>query len=79
MELHPLFSAFLTSINNVEDPSGILQPRVIWDIRQNLQMTMGANLFWGSKGSEYGGFIIPGTDIRSKSPDNVYLWLTYYF
>lgn len=79
VELHPLFSAFFTSINNVEDPSGILQPRVVWDIRQNLQMTMGANVFWGSKGSEYGGYIIPGTGIRSRSPDNVYLWLSYYF
>ena len=79
VELHPLLSVFLTSINNVADPSGILQPRVVWDVRQNLQMTMGANGYWGSKGSEYGGFIIPGTDIRSKSPNNVYLWLSYYF
>jgi hypothetical protein len=79
VELHPLFSVYLTSINNVEDPSGILQPWVVWDIRQNLQMTVGVNIFWGEEGSEYGGFIIPGTDLRSKQPDNAYLWFCYYF
>jgi hypothetical protein len=79
VELHPLLSVYLTSINNVEDPSGILQPRAIWDIQQNLQMTVGANVFWGVKGTEYGGFIIPGTNLRSKQPDNAYLWFIYYF
>jgi hypothetical protein len=79
VELHPLFSVFLTSINNVGDPSGILQPRAIWDIRQNLQMTFGANVYWGAKGTEYGGFSIPGTDLRTKQLDNAYVWLNYYF
>ena len=79
VELHPLFNVYFTSINNVEDPSGVLQPRAIWDVRQNLQLTFGANIYWGDKGSEYGGFIIPGTNLRSKTPDNVYVWLTYYF
>jgi hypothetical protein len=36
LELHPLFKVFVTSINNVEDPSGILQPYAAWDITQNL-------------------------------------------
>jgi hypothetical protein len=79
VELHPLVNVFLTAINNVKDPSGILQPRLTWDVLQNLQMTVGANIFYGEKGSEYGGFIIPGTDIRSRSPDSAYLWLIYYF
>jgi hypothetical protein len=78
-ELHPLFNVYFTSINNLDDPSGVLQPRAIWDIQQNLQLTFGANISWGDKGTEYGGFVIPGTDIRSKAPNNVYLWLTYYF
>jgi hypothetical protein len=78
-ELHPLLNVYFTAINNVEDPSGVVQPRAIWDVRQNLQLTMGANVFWGDSDTEYGGFIIPGTDLRSKNPNNVYLWLTYYF
>jgi len=79
MELHPLFNVYFTSINNVVDPSGILQPRAVWDITQNLQMTFGLNFTWGAKGTEFGGFTIPGTDLLSRSPNNAYTWLTYYF
>jgi hypothetical protein len=79
IELHPLFQFFFTAINNVENPSGIIQPYATWDIAQNLQLTGGLSVSYGAKGSEFGGFTLPGTDIRSKSPDNAYLWLTYYF
>ena len=75
MELHPLFKVFLTGINNIEDPSGILQPRAIWDIAQNLDAKIGANIFYGDNGnpgSEFGGFIIPGTNTHSRSPHNAY-------
>ena len=79
LELHPLFQVFLTSINNVEDPSGILQPYATWDIAQNLQLTGGLNVSYGAKDTEYGGFTLPGSDIRTRTPDNAYLWLFYYF
>jgi hypothetical protein len=82
MELHPLFKIFLTGINNIEDPSGILQPRAVWNIAQNLDVKVGANIFYGDNGnpgSEFGGFIIPGTNIHSRSPHNAYLWFNYYF
>jgi hypothetical protein len=79
VELHPLFKIFFTAINNIEDPSGILQPYATWDITQNLQLTAGVNVYYGAKGTEFGGFILPGTDIYSKSPNNAYLWLIYYF
>jgi hypothetical protein len=79
IELHPLFQLFFTAINNIEDPSGILQPYATWDIAQNLQLTGGLSVSYGAKGTEFGGFTLPGTDIRTKSPDNAYLWLTYYF
>jgi hypothetical protein len=79
IELHPLVSIFLTSINNIEDPSGILQPYATWDITQSLQLTCGVNISYGAKGTEFGGFTLPGTDLRTRSPDSVYLWLTYYF
>jgi hypothetical protein len=79
VELHPLFKLFMTSINNVEDPSGVLQPYATWDMLENLQLTGGVNIFYGAKGTEYGGFTLPGTDIRTQSPDNAYLWLSYYF
>ena len=79
IELHPLLQFFFTTINNVEDPSGIIQPYATWDIAQNLQLTGGLSVSYGAKETEFGGFALPGTDIRTKSPDNVYLWLIYYF
>ena len=79
IELHPLFQVFFTAINNIEDPSGILQPYATWDITQNLRLTGGLSVSYGTKGTEFGGFTLPGTEIRSKSPDNAYIWLTYYF
>jgi hypothetical protein len=82
LELHPLFKIFFTDINNVQDPSGIIQPRAVWNITQDLEMIIGANIFYGDNGdpgSEFGGFIIPGTNIRSRSPNSAYLWFNYYF
>jgi hypothetical protein len=79
VELHPLFKLTLTSINNVEDPSGIIQPYAVWDILQDLQMTAGLAIHYGEKGSEFGGFKLPGTDLRNRPPDSAYLWFIYYF
>ena len=79
VELHPLFKLTLTAINNVEDPSGVIQPYAVWDITQDLQMTAGLNINYGDDGTEFGGFKLPGTDLRNKAPDNVYLWFIYYF
>jgi hypothetical protein len=79
IELHPLVKVSVTSINNIEDPSGILQPYMVWNITQNLEMTGGLNLYYGAKGTEFGGFKLPGTDLRNKGSDNAYLWFVYYF
>ncbi|UCG06405.1 MAG: hypothetical protein JSV83_21265 [Desulfobacterales bacterium] len=78
-ELHPLVNVYFTAINNLEDPSGILQPRATWDITQNMQITGGANIYYGANSTEFGGFTVPGPDLRSKAPDSAYLWLIYYF
>ena len=78
-ELHPLFKTYLTVINNLADPSGILQPRAIWDIAQDVQITFGGNIYYGAEGTEYGGFRILGTDFLNKPPDSAFLWLTYFF
>jgi hypothetical protein len=82
VELHPLFSVYLVGINNIQDPSGLLQPWAVWNFAQNLDLKIGANIFWGDNGnpgSEFGGFIIPGTDIHSRSPNSAFLWFSYYF
>jgi hypothetical protein len=79
LEIHPLFKTFLSIITNIEDPSGVIQPRAEWDVITNLQCTMGANLYFGKTGTEYGGFPIPDTPFLYVPADRVYIWLTYYF
>jgi hypothetical protein len=79
MEVHPLFSVYLSVINNLHDPSGIVQPRAIWNFAENFELTIGANVAYGSEDTEFGGIEIPGTNLLIKSPNSVYLWLSYYF
>lgn len=79
VELHPLFNVYLTAINNLVDPSGIVQPWAVWDIAEGFQITFGGNLYYGRTGTEYGGFEIPGTNLLYQAPDSVFLWLTYFF
>jgi hypothetical protein len=79
MEVHPLVNLFVTVIGNCDDPSGIFQPRLTWDVTEDLQFTCGGTIFYGGGDTEYGGFRIAPTDILVKSPDNAYMWLAYYF
>jgi hypothetical protein len=79
VELHPLLNVYVTSIVNLHDPSGIFQPRGIWSILTDLQLTFGANLAWGRCGTEFGGIELPGTPYTNRAPAGVFLWLSYYF
>ena len=79
MELHPLFNIFLTSINNMADPSGFVQPYAVWNVTQDLELTLGGILYYGESETEYGGFTIPGTEFHLTRPDAAFLWFTYYF
>ena len=78
-ELHPLFNVYFTVINNLADPSGIVQPRVVWDIAEDFQISFGGNICYGKRDTEYGGFTIPGTNYLYKAPDSAFLWVMYYF
>ena len=79
MEVHPLFNVYVTAINNVEDPSGVIQTYAVADLMQDLQLTVGAAISYGDRGTEYGGFYLPGSRYLVDSPESVYFWLTYYF
>lgn len=79
LEIHPLLNAFITVITNITDSSGILQPRMMWDVTGNLQLTCGGNFYYGGDGSEYGGFRIPQTDIYHQAPQKLFVWGSYYF
>jgi hypothetical protein len=79
VELHPLVNAYLTVISNVEDPSFIVQPRVSWDITRSLRLTAWGNIAAGRKGSEFGGFTVPGTSLTQTPPNGGFAWISYYF
>jgi hypothetical protein len=79
MELHPLFNVLFTSITNLQDPSGVFQPRAVYDMTENMQVLLGATIPWGAKGTEFGGFQIPKTTFTSRSAVEGFLWMSYYF
>ncbi len=79
VELHPLFNLFLTVINNLDDPSGIVQPRAVWDLAEDVQLTVGGNVAYGERGTEFGGFDLAGSGLFTEPPDSAYVWITYYF
>ncbi len=79
IELTPLLNFYVNVINNMEDPSGIVQPRLIWNMTQNSEITLGAGLPYGSSGAEFGGFSVPGSPYRQMPPKTGYLWFSYFF
>ena len=79
MELHPLLKANLTVISNIADPSGIIQPHVVFDLTEEIQCTIGGNIYCGPSDTEFGGFNMSGTDYLYKAPNSAYLRLTYFF
>jgi hypothetical protein len=78
-EAHPLVNLYLTAIVNLYDGSSILQPRVVWDMTQDLQVTLGANLAGGPAGTEFGGVPIGTGGLTQKNPDTVFVWLSWYY
>ncbi len=78
-EVHPLFNLSLTGIHNSQDPSGIVQPRAVWDMAQNVQVVLGGNIMYGGKGSEFGGFQDQSHTTIWRLPDSLYLLFNYYF
>ncbi len=78
-EAHPLLNFFVTAIQNLDDPSGVVQPRFVWSMTQRLELLAGANLHWGGADSEYGGFSVPGLPGEIAPASGVYGWITGYF
>jgi hypothetical protein len=81
VEVHPLVHLHTTAIVNLSDPSGILQPQVLWDVLNDWQIIAGLQWHWGGQGSEYGGYdlTVDGTTVNVSPADRAYLWLTCYF
>lgn len=81
VELHPLLRAQMNLILNTGDGSGLLQPKLTWDPRADLEVIVGANLYFGDKGSEFGGFDLStqAGEMRFQEPNAAFAWLTWYF
>ncbi len=79
LEWHPLINGFITVITNTADLSAVVQPRITWDPMQNFQIMCGANIYSGKSDTEFGGFEVPGLELKEVPPDMVYLWLSWYF
>ena len=81
VELHPLVRFHTMAITNLHDPSGLIQPQILWDITGDLQAILGTQYYWGGSHSEYGGFdiILSDTTIPVAPSSSVYIWLTRYF
>ncbi|MGD2113693.1 MAG: hypothetical protein PVG07_01470, partial [Acidobacteriota bacterium] len=87
LEAHPLVNLWLTTIRNLDDGSGLVQPRLVWNAQQDLEVVLGADLHYGDRGSELGGLVLPGLgsvvpgDVPPvlASPDRLYLWVSRYF
>lgn len=79
VELHPLFNVYVTVIENLADPSGVIQPRAVWDMAEDVQVTFGMALYHGRKGTEFGGIVIPDTKLIDKPSNNAFLWVSYFF
>jgi hypothetical protein len=87
LEAHPLLNLWLTTIRNLDDDSGLVQPRLVWNPEQDLEVTLGADLSYGGRGSELGGLVIPelADPFATRpaptlaAPDRVYLWVSWYF
>lgn len=79
VELHPLLKILVTGIYNIEDRSGIWQPRASWDLSESAQLIFGAEFFFGSSDTEFGGIKIPYTDMTCRASNRLYAWITLFF
>ncbi len=79
LELHPLLNAVITLINNLQDPSGLIQPRLVWSAASSLEITAGASLCYGGMDTEFGSIQIPDTDYTIHPGNAVFLWVTRFF
>jgi hypothetical protein len=78
-EIHPLVNLYMALINNLADPSGILQPRMEWSVKQNVQIVISGTTHYGRPGTEYGGFYIPEYGVWKMPVDNVYCRVSLFF
>lgn len=79
LEVHPLVNAYITPIVNLYDRSGMILPRIVYEVSNNMRITLSALLNWGGRDTEYGGYTIPGTQFYTSPADTISTWVAWYF
>ena len=79
VELHPLLHAHCSSILNLKDQSLLLQPYLLWDPKQNLQVALGIQYFTGDQNTEFGSSEIPLTSKKWETPNSLFIWAKWFF
>lgn len=81
VELHPLLLAGTNLILHTGDGSGLLQPKLTWDLASDLEVIIGASLYFGGDKTEFGGFALstPTREVPVHRPNALFAWLTWYF
>lgn len=79
VEFHPLLHGTASAIIDLQGPSVVFQPRLVWDVRSDLRLTLGAQLGAGGRGTEFGGPVDPTTGLGLTPPQTLFLWLDAWF
>lgn len=79
VEVDPLLNVFFNLLQNLNDASRLVQLRVVYDWRQNLQGMIGINSPQGQRGSEYGGVPIAPAGPYISAGSSAYARLAYFF
>ncbi|MEA2061575.1 MAG: hypothetical protein U9P10_13935 [Thermodesulfobacteriota bacterium] len=79
IELTPLLNFNLIAVANLGDPSYLVQPKLSWNIRENLDIKAGANIPVGGREDEYGMISIPMSAQALDYGTSVFVWTTFYF
>lgn len=79
VELHPLVNLQSSLITNLLDSSGTFQSQLIWDVQENLQITVGGQIYSGGTNSEFGGMDDLFSDDSIKSPQSLFIYVKLFF
>jgi hypothetical protein len=78
-ETDPLVNLFASAIWNLNDRSGVVQLRLVYDWRQDAQWLAGVGVPFGERGDEFGGIPVAGTGAFLTAGRSAFVRLAYFF
>ncbi len=79
VELDPLLTLSPNLFHNLGDGSGLLQLVGRYDLAQDWQLLLAANIPYGGSGTEFGGLAVPDSDRRFSSGSGLFAQLAFYY